>query len=190
MQLCLQCMCLRCFDAVGWTTGRASGLWKTEWWGVGMVICLERGAHCCIVLIFLLTEKLKLVVRHPVEQWLLTGFCFFIVFEIVHRTNCYTWLTFRPTVYAYMHTHTHPFNGPLSRITWLSRYQKGKISLDFTEARDSEWQWHQLGRMQVCTSLQTDNMPSPHHSVFTGHIPFLPPNQQHQSTEGLYAMCK
>ena len=23
--------------------------------------------------------------------------------------------------------------------------------------RDSEWQWHQLGHMQVCTSLQTDN---------------------------------
>ena len=22
---------------------------------------------------------------------------------------------------------------------------------------DSEWQWHQLGHMQVCTSLQTDN---------------------------------
>ena len=29
--------------------------------------------------------------------------------------------------------------------------------MDFTEARDSEWQWHQLGRMQVCISLQTDN---------------------------------
>jgi len=29
--------------------------------------------------------------------------------------------------------------------------------LDFTEARDSEWQWHQVGRMQVHTSLQTDN---------------------------------
>ena len=39
----------------------------------------------------------------------------------------------------------------------MSRYQKGKINLDFTEARDSEWQWHQLGHMQVCTSLQTDN---------------------------------
>ena len=25
------------------------------------------------------------------------------------------------------------------------------------EARDSEWQWHQLGHMQVCTSLKTDN---------------------------------
>jgi len=41
--------------------------------------------------------------------------------------------------------------------TRASRYQKGKTNLDFTEARDSEWQWHQLGRMQVCTSLQTDN---------------------------------
>jgi len=29
--------------------------------------------------------------------------------------------------------------------------------VDFTEARDSEWQWHQLSHMQVCTSLQTDN---------------------------------
>jgi len=37
----------------------------------------------------------------------------------------------------------------------VSRYQKGKTSLDFTEARDSEWQWHQLG--QHCTPLQTDN---------------------------------
>jgi len=39
----------------------------------------------------------------------------------------------------------------------VSRYQKGKTNLDFTEARDSEWQWHQLDNMQVCTSLQTDN---------------------------------
>jgi len=39
----------------------------------------------------------------------------------------------------------------------MSRYQKGKTNLDFTEARDREWQWHQLGYMQVCTSLQTDN---------------------------------
>ena len=39
----------------------------------------------------------------------------------------------------------------------MSRYQKGKTNLDFTEARDIEWQRHQLGHMQVCTSLQTDN---------------------------------
>jgi len=56
-----------------------------------------------------------------------------------------------------IHTHTHPFNGPFSGTTQVSRYQKGKANLDFTGARDSEWQWHQLGCMQVCTSLQTDN---------------------------------
>jgi len=51
----------------------------------------------------------------------------------------------------------HPLNGPLSGTTQVSWYQKGKTNLDFTEARDSEWQWHQLGRMHVCISLQTDN---------------------------------
>ena len=35
----------------------------------------------------------------------------------------------------------------------MGRYQKGKTYLDFTEARDSEWQWRQLGHMQVCTSV-------------------------------------
>jgi len=49
--------------------------------------------------------------------------------------------------------HTHPFNSPLSGTTQVSRYKKGTINLDFTEARDSEWQWHQLGQMQVCTLL-------------------------------------
>jgi len=39
----------------------------------------------------------------------------------------------------------------------VSQYQKGKANLDFTEARDSEWQWHPHGHMQVCTSLQSDN---------------------------------
>ena len=63
------------------------------------------------------------------------------------------------------HTHTRPFNVPLSRTTRVSQYQKGKTNVDFTEARDSEWQWHQLGHMQVCTSLQT-TMPAPHHLVF------------------------
>jgi len=52
--------------------------------------------------------------------------------------------------HTHTHTHTHTF-------TPVSPYQNGKTKLDFTEARDSEWQRHQLGHMQVCTSLQTDN---------------------------------
>ena len=49
-------------------------------------------------------------------------------------------------------TTSRPFNGPLSGTIRVSRYQKGKTNLDFTEARDSEWQWNPLGHMQVCTS--------------------------------------
>ena len=37
-------------------------------------------------------------------------------------------------------SHTRAFNGPLSGTTQVSQYQKGKTNLDFTEARDSEWQ--------------------------------------------------
>ena len=62
-----------------------------------------------------------------------------------------------PRLYSIAFTRTHLFNDPLSGTTQVSRYRKGKTNLDFTEARDSEWRWHQLGCMLVCTSLQTDN---------------------------------
>jgi len=53
-----------------------------------------------------------------------------------------------------LHTHVYRLFSGTTQVSW---YQKGKTNPDFTEARDSEWQWHQLGHMQVCTSLQTDN---------------------------------
>jgi len=83
-------------------------------------------------------------------------------------------------------THTHPFNGPLSKTTWVSWYQKGKTNLDFTEARDTEWQWHQLGYASL--HLAPDRQPRQHPTTqfFTGRMPFLPPNQQRQSTESLH----
>jgi len=66
----------------------------------------------------------------------------------------------------------------------VSQYQKGKTNLDFTEATDSEWQWHQLGHRQVCTLLQTlrQHLTT---QFFTGQMPLLLPNQQRQSTEGM-----
>ena len=75
--------------------------------------------------------------------------------KLVHCCNCI--LTETQT---HTHTHTHSFNGPFSATTGVSRYQKGKTYLDFTEAKVSEWQWHQRGHMQVCISLQTDNRAS------------------------------
>jgi len=63
----------------------------------------------------------------------------------------------------------------------VSRYQKGKTNLDFSGARDNEWQWHQLSH------LAPDRQPHQHPTTlvfFTGRMPFLLPNQQRQSTEG------
>ena len=60
------------------------------------------------------------------------------------RTHAHT------NTHTHTHTHTHDY-------TRVSRYQKSKTNLDFTGARYSEWQWHQLSHMQICTSLQTDN---------------------------------
>jgi len=38
--------------------------------------------------------------------------------------------------YTRLTTTLHPFNGLFSRTTCVSRYQKGKTSLDLNEARD------------------------------------------------------
>ena len=62
--------------------------------------------------------------------------------------------------------HTYPFNSPLSGTTQVNRYKKGTINLDFTETRDSEWQWHQLGQMQSAPRSRQITTPAPHHSVF------------------------
>jgi len=67
----------------------------------------------------------------------------------------------------------------------VSRYQKGKTNLDLTEARDSEWQWHQLGHMQVAPRSRQVTTPVPTAQFFTGRVPFLLPNQQRDSTEGI-----
>ena len=91
---------------------------------------------------------------------------------------------------VFLRRHDTNVNGLLSRTPRLSRYQKGKTNLDFTEARDSEWKWHQLSSMQVCTLLQTDNHASTPGQVFYRPDAQPPPNQQRQSTEGnVFLMC-
>ena len=62
-------------------------------------------------------------------------------------------------------THTHPFNGSFSGTTRVSWYQKGKTNLDFTGARDSEWQWHQLGICKCAPRSRQITTPAPHHSA-------------------------
>jgi len=72
----------------------------------------------------------------------------------------------------------------------VSRNQKGKTKLDFTEARDSQWQWHPLGHMQVCTSLQYHASTPPLSFLQAGCPSCRPTNSVkalkalHQNTEG------
>ena len=87
------------------------------------------------------------------------------------------------------YTHTHPFNGPFSRTTRVSRYLTGKTNMDFTEARDSEWLWHQLGHMQVCTLLQTDNHAStPPLSFLQAGCPFCHPTNSFKALEAAISL--
>jgi len=68
----------------------------------------------------------------------------------------------------------------------VSQYWKGKTNPDFTEARDSEKQCHQLGHMQVCTSPQTDNHAStPPLSFLQAGCPSCHPTNSVKALKGL-----
>jgi len=72
----------------------------------------------------------------------------------------------------------HPFNGLVSRITWVSRYQKGKTSLglDLNEARDdgvlgsSDISWTICKQAAPCSRQITT--PTPHHSFLQARCSF------------------
>ena len=59
--------CLQCFDAVGWEGHPACK--NMEWWGAGVVICLERGANDLhMVQLMLLPPHHLLLQQNP--EWL------------------------------------------------------------------------------------------------------------------------
>ena len=73
----------------------------------------------------------------------------------------------KPLLNTHTHARTHecmhaqPFYGPLGFCPGLSgwastrKVKPGRQKRSgFTTARDSEWQWHQLGHIQICTLTQ------------------------------------
>jgi len=68
---------------------------------------------------------------------------------------------------THTHTHTYTFNGPLSRTTQVSRYQRGTTNLDFTEARvavsGNGISWAICKSAPRCRQIAS---PAPHYSVF------------------------
>jgi len=78
--------------------------------------------------------------------------------------------------YATLLLLVQPLNGLFSRTTWVSRNWISKTSLDLNEARDDGvLAGPYANNLQITT-------PTPHHSIFTGRMLFLTPNQQCQST--------
>ena len=56
-----------------------------------------------------------------------------------------------------IHTYVHMFSSPFLGLPRWAGTRKVKPIWILLKRRESEWQWHQLGHVQVCTSLQTDN---------------------------------
>ena len=138
----------------------ASHIWCEGTLGLASNVSITSGqnsknAWCILFELELLSlSKLHQYVRKIMNYWTSKSCCHYAKVRLHFAASYTTSWTKR---FEYSHTHTHPFNGPLSGTTRVSQYQKGKTNLDFTGARDSEWQWHELGDMQVCTSLQRDN---------------------------------
>jgi len=85
--------------------------------------------------------------------------------------------------WKYMHTHT-PVRG-LPRWAGTRKVKPIWILLKQETVSGSG----SAGPHASAPRCRQITMPAPHHSFFTGRMPFLVPNQQRQSTEGLESTC-
>jgi len=87
--------CLQCFDAVGLAAEGHPACKKTEWWGAGVVICLERGAD-------LHTDQLMPLPRTvSCFSKIQIGFTFLV---LAHPGVCVCVMT---TLYIFKHVYSH-----------------------------------------------------------------------------------
>jgi len=89
----------------------------------------------------------------------------------------------QPHTHTHAHAHTHSFNGPLSRTTRVSRYQKGKTNLDLLKQETVSGSGISWAICKSAPHSRQITMPALHPT--TEMMPFLPPSQQRQSTEGM-----
>ena len=79
--------------------------------------------------------------------WQICVICYCVITEYISAVFPFSILQLSDITHA--RTHTHTFNGRFPGLPRWAATRKVKPI--------SEWQWHQLGHMQVCTSIQTDN---------------------------------
>ena len=93
------------------------------------------------------------------------------------------------SLFVYMYILLLPLQQPFySSLDFVQDYPGRLNQSGFTGARGSEWLWHQLGHMQICTSPQPHQYPIS--QFFTGQMPFLPPNLSLNSELGAACGCR
>ena len=160
-------------------------------------LCLHYWLCICILFFYMAAFKRHYALRLAIAPEFLCSYMFLFY---VCSLGCWNkiWLCIC-ILYCYLAT-LHPFNGLFSRTTGVSRSYKGKISLDLNEARDdrvlgcSGISWTIWKQSAYCSRHITTS--TPHHSISTGRMLFLAPNQQRQSTEdtkvsgGVCSVCE
>ena len=126
------------------------------------------GVHLCMCVSDILQE--------PIERFERTRLILQVGFA-------WTYSATHTHAHARTHTHTHSFNGPLSRTTQVSRYQKGKTNLDLLKQETVSGSGISWAICKSAPHSRQITMPALHPT--TEMMPFLPPSQQRQSTEGM-----
>jgi len=71
-----------------------------------------------------------------------------------------------------------------TKLNKMSQYQNGKTNLDLLEQKMVSGSGISGAICKSAPRPRQITTPASHHSLFTGRMPFLPSNQQYQSTEG------
>ena len=180
-------VCLQCFDAVGWVAGRGMTKYrkgpqrtaKEHYTGPQRIGNHERTARLATILFNFLKIILFIFCNQCISLHCVTV-------ERNMASSCpRTWTGSRWHTHARTHTHTR-LTALCPGLPGWAGTRKVKpiwILLKQETVSGSGISW------AVCKSAPRSRqitMPAPHHSVFTGRMLFLPPNQQRQSTEGMW----
>ena len=96
-------------------------------------------------------------------------------------TSTLRWQYYVHMSLQFSHTHTPALFPGLPGSAGIRKVKPIWILLKQETVSGSGISWA-IGKSAPCSKQITT--PAPQHSVFTGRMPFLLPNQQHQSTEG------
>ena len=131
-------------------------------------------------MLILVSKTLATAMFNPTENGLFQFPIFVSVGDVYSKLQAT-----KKALYTVPLTHT-PILRPFSGTTQVSRYRTRKVKpiwilLKQEAVSGSGISWA-ICKSAPCSRQIT--MPAPHHSVFTGRMPFVPPNEQCQSTEG------